>query len=57
MENNCLQEDNDGKKMFTEIHIPGFLKTGWAKISAHSTTWQFRQFKTIKLIQRPMKSL
>ena len=41
MENNCLQEDNDGKKMFTEIHIPGFLKTGWAKISAHSTTWQF----------------
>ena len=36
------------------IYIPGFLKTGLAKISTHSTTWQF---KTIKLIQRPIKSL
>ena len=34
--------------------IPGFLKTGLAKISTHSTTWQF---KTTKLIQRPIKSL
>ena len=36
------------------IIIPGFLKTGLAKISSHSTTWQF---KTTKLIQRPIKSL
>ena len=36
------------------INIPGFLKTGLAKISTHSTTWQF---KTIKLVQRPIKSL
>ena len=35
-------------------YIPGFLKTGLAKISTHSTTWQF---KTIKLIQRPIKGL
>ena len=34
--------------------IPGLLKTWLAKISTHSTTWQF---KTIKLIQRPIKSL
>ena len=31
-----------------------FLKTGLAKISTHSTTWQF---KATKLIQRPIKSL
>ena len=36
------------------LRIPGFLKTGLAKISTHSTTWQFR---TIKLVQRPIKSL
>ena len=35
-------------------YIPGFLKTGLVKISTHSTTWQF---KTTKLIQRPIKSL
>ena len=35
-------------------YIPGFLKTVLAKNSTHSTTWQF---KTIKLIQRPIKSL
>ena len=34
--------------------IPGFMKTGLAKISTHSTIWQF---KTIKLIPRPIKSL
>ena len=34
--------------------VPGFLKTELAKISTHSTTWQF---KTIKLVQRPIKSL
>ena len=30
------------------------FETGLAKISTHFTTWQF---KTIKLIQRPIKSL
>ena len=24
------------------INIPGFFKTGLAKISTHSTTWQFK---------------
>ena len=33
---------------------PGFLKTGLAKIPTHSTSWQF---KTIKLVQRPIKSV
>ena len=35
--------------------MPGFLKTGLAKIwiMAHSTTWQL---KTIKFVQRPIKS-
>ena len=37
------------------LFIPGFLKTGLAKISTHCTTWP--EFKTIKLIQRPIKSL
>ena len=32
-------------------YIPGFLKTGLARISTHSTTWKF---KTTKLIQRPI---
>ena len=36
------------------LNIPGFLKTGLAKISTHSTTWQL---KTIKLVQSPIKSL
>ena len=40
--------------MISVQFIPGFLKTGLAKISTHSTTWQF---KTIKLVQRPIKSL
>ena len=34
--------------------IPGFLKTGLAKISTNSTSWQF---KTRKLVQRPIKSV
>ena len=34
-------------------YIPGFLKTGLATILTHSTS---SQFKTIKLIQRPIKS-
>ena len=37
-----------------KLLIPGFLKTGLAKISTHSTTWQF---KTTKLVQRPIKSI
>ena len=32
--------------------IPEFLKTGLAKIRAHSTTWQL---KAIKSVQRPIK--
>ena len=40
--------------MISVQFITGFLKTGLAKLSTHSTTWQF---KTIKLIQRPIKSL
>ena len=42
------------KTILKYIFIPGFLKTGLAKISTHSTTWQF---KTIKLLQRPIKIL
>ena len=34
------------------VHIPDFLKTGLAKIRAHSTTWQL---KAIKSVQRPIK--
>ena len=37
-----------------KLYIPGFLKTGLAKISTNSTSWQF---KTRKLVQRPIKSL
>ena len=40
--------------LIINVIIPGFLKTGLAKILTHSTTWQF---KTTKLIQRPIKSL
>ena len=35
------------------INIPGFLKTGLAKITTHFTTWQL---KTITFVQRPIKS-
>ena len=35
------------------IYIPGFLKTGLAKITTHFTTWQL---KTITFVQRPIKS-
>ena len=34
------------------IYIPEFLKTGLAKIRAHSTTWQL---KAIKSVQRAIK--
>ena len=37
-----------------KLLIPGFLKTGLAKISTYSTTWQF---KTTKLVQRPNKNI
>ena len=48
----CFQDDYN---YFTyNLYIPGFLKTGLAKISTHSTAWQF---KTTKLIQRPIESL
>ena len=36
------------------LFMPECLKTGLAKIRTHSTTWQL---KTIKLVQRPIKSL
>ena len=38
-----------------KLLIPGFLKTGLAKISTHSTTWQFKT--TTKLVQRPIKNI
>ena len=50
---NHNNNDNDNDDDNNNI-LPGFLKTGLATISNHSTTWQF---KTIKLIQRPIKSL
>ena len=36
----------------SSINKPEFLKTGLAKIRAHSTTWQL---KAIKSVQRPIK--
>ena len=36
------------------VIIMMMMKTGLAKISTHSTSWQFQ---AIKLIQRPIKSL
>ena len=46
--------NNNNNNSNSNNYIPGFLKTVLAKKSTHSTTWQF---KTIKLIQRPIKSL
>ena len=51
---NHNDNDNDNDDNNNKNILPGFLKTGLAKISTHSTTWQF---KTTKLIQRPIKSL
>ena len=34
-------------------YIPGCLKTGLAKIRAHSTNWQLKT----KFVQRPIESL
>ena len=42
------------KERYGKLYIRGFLKTGLAKISTCSTTWQF---KIIKVIQRPIESL
>ena len=36
----------------TDIYKPGVLKTGLAKTTTHSTTWQL---KAIKLARRPTK--
>ena len=30
-----------------DIYIPEFLKTGLAKIRAHSTTWQLKAIKSV----------
>ena len=38
--------------LYLYLNIPEFLKTGLAKIRAHSTTWQL---KAIKSVQRPIK--
>ena len=40
--------------MISVKFIPGFLKTGLAKISTNSASWQF---KTKKLVQKPIKSV
>ena len=40
--------------VLVKSNLPGFLKTGLAKISTHSTSWQF---KTRELVQRPIKSV
>ena len=38
------------------INVPGVLKTGLAKKSTHSTTWQFKTIKNHSM-QGPIKSL
>ena len=52
--NNNNSNNNNNNNNNSNNYIPGLLKTVLAKNSTHSTTWQF---KTIKLIQRPIKSL
>ena len=54
MSGGFLHSVKHGQRVNGKTIIPGFLKTGLAKISTHSTTWQF---KTTKLTQRPIKSL
>ena len=51
---NNNDNDNDNDDNNNNNILPGFLKTGLAKISTHSTTWQF---KTTKLIHWSIKSL
>ena len=52
--NHNNKNNNNNNSNNSNNYIPGFLKTVLAKKSTDSTTWQF---KTIKLIQRPIKSL
>ena len=52
--NNNKNNNNNNNNNNSNNYIPGLLKTVLAKNSTHSTTWKF---KTIKLIQRPIKSL
>ena len=52
--NNNNSNNNNNNNNNSNNYIPELLKTVLAKNSTHSTTWQF---KTIKLIQRPIKSL
>ena len=42
-DNDDDNDDNNNKNI-----LPGFLKTGLAKISTHSTTWQFETTNSIK---------
>ena len=51
---NNNNNNNNNNSNNSNNYIPGFLKTVLAKKSTDSTTWQF---KTIKLIQRLIKSL
>ena len=53
-DNNNNNNNNSGplKVKILDTNIPEFLKTGLAKIRAHSTTWQL---KAIKSVQRPIK--
>ena len=51
---NNNNSNNNNNNNNSNNYIPELLKTVLAKNSTHSTTWQF---KTIKLIQRPIKSL
>ena len=37
-----------------DLYIPGFLKTGLAKMSTNSASWQFQ---TRKLVQKPIKNV
>ena len=46
----CLSRKKEQKSpTFRSTYTPGFLKTGLAKISTHSTTWQFKTNKTHSL--------
>ena len=50
--NNNIDNNNNNFLKITILFIPEFLKTGLAKIRAHSPTWQL---KAIKSVQRPIK--
>ena len=41
--------------LMIHVSIPEFLKTGLAKIRAHSTTWQLKAIKSVqRLIKKPI---